>query len=186
MIDTGGLRRGLIIEMDGDLYRVGEYQHVKQGRGSAFVRLTLKNMKTGSTTTQTFQAGSKFNAVRLERQRAQYLYSDDNLHNFMDVDSFEQIALDSEALGDNLNYLTQDLVLELLMHDGQPVDIELPTTVDLKVTQTDPGMRGDTAAGGSKPAVVETGITITVPLFINEGDTIRVDTRSGEYVERVT
>lgn len=186
MIDTGGLRRGLIIDMDGDLYRVGEYQHVKQGRGSAFVRLTLKNMKTGATTTQTFQAGSKFNAVRLERQRAQYLYSDDNLHNFMDVDSFEQIALDSETLGDNLSYLTQDLVLELLMHDGQPVDIELPTTVDLEVTRTDPGMRGDTAAGGSKPAVVETGITITVPLFINEGDTIRVDTRTGEYVERVT
>lgn len=185
MIDTGQLRRGIILDMDGELVRVNEYQHVKQGRGSAFVRLQLKNLRTGATTTQTFQAGSKFNPVRLERVRAQYLYADD-LHHFMDVDTFEQFELDSETLGEALNYITPDQVIELLTHEGRAVDIELPTTVELQVTETDPGHRGDTATGGSKPARLETGITVTVPLFVNQGEKIRVDTRTGEYIERVS
>lgn len=185
MIDTGDLRRGLIVEMDGELLRVTEYQHVKQGRGSAFVRLQLKNLRTGSTTTQTFQAGSKFTPVRLERIRAQYLYADD-LHHFMDVDTYEQFELDTETLGDTLDYIIPDQVIELLTHEGKAVDIELPTAVELQITQTDPGHRGDTATGGSKPATLETGITVSVPLFVNEGEKIRVDTRTGQYIERVS
>lgn len=171
--------------MDGELFRVNDYQHVKQGRGSAFVRMTLKSLRTGATTTETFQAGTKFQPVRLERVRAQYLYADENLHHFMDVDSFEQLALDNETLGDSLKYITPDMVIEILTHDGQAIDIELPTAVALKVTQTDPGHRGDTATGGSKPATLETGLTINVPLFVSEGETVKVDTRTGEYLERV-
>jgi elongation factor P len=186
MIDTGDLRRGLIVEMDNDLYRINEFQHVKQGRGSAFVRLTLRNMRTGSTTQQTFQAGSKFQTVRLERSRAQYMYSDDDQHHFMDVDSFDQFALDSETLGDTLKYLKPEFVLELLTYNDQPVDIEIPITVDLEVTQTDPGFRGDTATGGTKPATLETGLVVSVPLFVSEGDTIKVDTRTASYIERVS
>jgi elongation factor P len=186
MIDTGELRRGLIVEMDNDLYRINEFQHVKQGRGSAFVRLTLRNMRTGSTTQQTFQAGSKFQTVRLERSRAQYMYSEDGQHHFMDVDSFDQFALDSETLGDTLNYLKPEFVLELLSYNGQPVDIEIPIAVELRVTQTDPGFRGDTATGGTKPATLETGLVVNVPLFVSEGDMIKVDTRSASYIERVS
>lgn len=172
--------------MDGELMRVTEFQHVKQGRGSAFVRLSLKNMRTGTTTTQTFQAGTRFQPVRLERVRAQYLYAEDDLHHFMDLDTFEQMAMNTETLGDSLNYTTPDMVIELLTHEGQPIDIELPTAVELEVTQTDPGHKGDTATGGSKPATLETGITISVPLFVNQGDKVKVDTRTGEYLERVS
>jgi len=186
MIDTGELRRGLIVEMDSDLYRVNEFQHVKQGRGSAFVRLTLRNMRTGSTTQQTFQAGSKFQTVRLERSRAQYMYSEDGQHHFMDVDSFDQFALDSDTLGDALNYLKPEFVLEMLSYNNQPVDIEIPIAVELTVAQTDPGFRGDTATGGTKPATMETGLVVNVPLFISEGDVIKVDTRSASYIERVS
>lgn len=186
MIDTGDLRRGLVLDMDGELLRVTEFQHVKQGRGSAFVRLTLKNLRTGSTTTQTFQGGSKFNPVRLERIRAQFLYADETFHNFMDIDTFEQFQLDAETLGPAINYLTEEMVIELLTHDGQAIDVELPTAVELEVTQTDPGFRGDTATGGNKPATLETGLSVTVPLFISIGDRVKVDTRSGEYLERVS
>ena len=186
MIDTGGLRRGLVIDMDGELLRVSEFQHVKQGRGSAFVRLTLKNLRTGSTTTQTFQGGSKFNPVRLERVRAQFLYSDEAFYYFMDVDTFEQFQLDRDTLGPAIEYITEQMVIELLTHDGQAIDVELPTAVELEVTETEPGFRGDTATGGSKPATLETGILVTVPLFISVGDRIKVDTRSGDYLERVS
>jgi elongation factor P len=185
MIDTGDLRRGLIVEMDGELLRVTDFQHVKQGRGSAFVRLTLKNLRSGSTTTQTFQAGTKFTPVRLERIRAQYLYADE-FHHFMDVDTYDQFQLDAETLGSTMNYLTPQMVIELLTHEGDAIDIELPTAVELEVTQTDPGFRGDTATGGSKPAILETGLSVSVPLFISEGDHIKVDTRTGAYLERVS
>jgi elongation factor P len=186
MIDTGELRKGLIIEQDGALQRIIDYQHVKQGRGSAFVRLTMRNLRTGSTTQQTFQAGSKFPLVRLERQRAQYLYPEDDHFNFMDVDTFEQFALNRETLGDTLNYLKENDVLDLLTYQGEPIDIEIPITVNLVVEQTDPGFRGDTATGGSKPARLETGVSVNVPLFVNEGDVVKVDTRTGEYIERVS
>jgi elongation factor P len=186
MIDTGELRKGIIIEHDGALQRIIDYAHVKQGRGSAFVRLTMRNLRTGSTTQQTFQAGSKFPLVRLERQRAQYLYAEDDHFNFMDVDSFEQFALDKDTLGDALSYIKEQDIIDLLTYQGEPIDIEIPITVNLAVTQTDPGLRGDTATGGTKPATLETGLTVNVPLFINEGDTLKVDTRTGQYIERVT
>ncbi|MBX6341058.1 MAG: elongation factor P [Thermomicrobiaceae bacterium] len=186
MIDTGDLRKGLILDVNGDLVRVVDYQHVKQGRGSAFVRLTLRNLRTGATTTQTFQAGSRFQTVRLERQRVQYLYRDDGQYHFMDTDTFEQFALDREALGDAVNYLKENETIDLLTYQGQPVDVELPITVNLRVEETDPGLRGDTATGGSKPAKLETGLTVNVPLFVDVGDVIKVDTRTGQYIERVS
>jgi elongation factor P len=186
LIDTGSLRKGLIIEHEGELLRINEYQHVKQGRGSAFVRVTLKNIRTGSTVQQTFNAGTRFAQVRLERQRAQYLYGDGDDYHFMDLDTYEQFVLDSETLGDALNYLKVEDTIDLLTYQGEAIDIELPITVNLVVTQTDPGFKGDTATGGNKPATVETGLVVTVPLFISEGDTIKIDTRTGEYIERVT
>jgi len=186
MIDTGELRKGIIIEHDGALQRIIDYAHVKQGRGSAFVRLTMRNLRTGSTTQQTFQAGSKFPLVRLERQRVQYLYAEDERYNFMDVDSFEQFSLDKETLDTALNYIKEQDTIDLLTYQGEPIDIEIPITVNLTVTQTDPGLRGDTATGGTKPATLETGVVVNVPLFINEGDTLKVDTRTGQYIERVT
>src|SRR5688572_23629368 len=179
MIDTGELRKGIIIEYEGALQRIIEYNHVKQGRGSAFVRLTMRNLRTGSTTQQTFQAGSKFPLVRLERQRAQYLYPEDERYNFMDIDSFEQFSLDKETLGNALNYIKEQDTIDLLTYQGEPIDIEIPITANLTVTQTDPGLKGDTATGGTKPATLETGVTVNVPLFINEGDTLKVDTRTG-------
>ncbi|MGA7669259.1 MAG: elongation factor P [Nitrolancea sp.] len=186
MIDTGGLRKGLTLDYEGDLVKVVEYQHVKQGRGSAFVRLTLRNLRTGSTTQQTFQSGSKFQTARLERRRIQYLYADDGHYNFMDVDTFEQFPLNAETLGDTVNYLVENEVIDLLTYQDQPVDVEAPITVNLEVTETDPGFKGDTATGGTKPATLQTGVTVTVPLFINIGDTVKVDTRTGEYLERVS
>jgi elongation factor P len=186
MIDTGGLRKGLTLDYNGDLVKVVEYQHVKQGRGSAFVRLTLRNLRTGSTTSQTFQAGSKFQTARLERRRVQYLYVEDEQYNFMDVDSFEQFPLNKSMLGDTVNYLVENEIIDLLTYQDQPVDVEAPITVQLEVTQTDPGVKGDTAAGGTKPATLQTGLTVNVPLFINIGDVVKVDTRTGEYLERVS
>jgi elongation factor P len=158
---------------------------VKQGRGSAFVRLSMRNLRTGSTTSQTFQAGSKFPLVRLERQRAQFLYPEDDHYNFMDIDSFEQFSLNRETLGDAINYMKENDVIDLLTFEGQPIDIEIPITVQLVVARTDPGLRGDTATGGTKPATLETGVVVNVPLFVNEGDVLKIDTRTGHYIERV-
>jgi elongation factor P len=186
MIDTGGLRKGLTLDMNGDLVRVIDYQHVKQGRGSAFVRLTLRNLRTGSTTQQTFQAGSRFQTARLERSRVQYLYSEGDDYFFMDVDTFEQFPLSREQLGDAVNYLLENETIDLLTYQGQPVDVEIPITVNLRIVETDPGLKGDTASGGTKPAKLETGVTVSVPLFVNEGDMVKVDTRTGEYIERVS
>lgn len=186
MIDTGGLRKGLTLDMNGELVKVVDYQHVKQGRGSAFVRLTLRNLRTGSTTQQTFQAGSRFQTARMERQRVQYLYNEGDQYNFMDVDTFEQFPLDREALGDAVHYLLENETIDLLTYQGQPVDVEIPITVNLEVTETEPGVRGDTASGGSKPAKLQTGVTVSVPLFVNEGDVVKVDTRNGQYIERVS
>lgn len=186
MIDTGDLRKGLIIEHEGALQRIVDYQHVKQGRGSAIVRLTMKNLRTGSNTTQTFQAGSKFPVVRLERQRVQYLYPEDERFVFMDLDSFEQFELNRETLGDTLNWIKEQDTLDLLTYNGEPIDIEIPITVELRITQSDPGIKGDTATGGTKPATLETGVTVNVPLFVNEGEIIKVDTRTGQYLERVS
>ena len=186
VVDTGGLRKGLTIELDNELVRIVEYQHIKQGRGSAFIRLTMRNLRTGSTTERTFQAGSKFTVARLERQTIQYLYRDEDDYHFMDTETYEQFSLPKDVLGTAANYLKENDTLDLLTYQDKPIDVEMPVTVALRIEHTDPGLRGDTATGGSKPATLETGLVVSVPLFLNEGDLVKVDTRTGQYLERVT
>lgn len=186
MIGVGELRRGITIELDGQLYTVLEYEHIKMGRGSAQLRLKLRNLRTGVTIERTFQASQRFNRVRLDHHNVQFLYSDGDMYYFMDTETFDQLALNREQLGDAVNYLKEGMTLQLLTYEGQPVSVELPITVDLKVEYTEPGFKGDTATGGTKPARLETGLTIQVPLFVNTGDIVRVDTRTGEYLERVS
>jgi len=182
MIDTGDLRRGITIEIDGVLYQVVEFTHLKLGRGSAQVRMKLKDVRAGHLIERTVQAGSKFARARVERQPVQYLYADGDLHHFMNTETFDQIALNTAQLGDAVNYLTENATCDLLTHEDQPIGIELSAAVELVVAQTDPGVRGDTAQGGTKPAKLETGLLVHVPLFINTGDRVKVDTRSGEYL----
>jgi elongation factor P len=186
MITTGDLRRGITLEMDGRLYQVLEWEHIKMGRGSAQVRLRLKDVRAGHITERTFQAGSKFNRARVDRRPAQFMYVAEGLYYFMDTESYDQIPLSRDLLGDGANYLKENLECELLVYQDQPIGVELPDSVTLRIEQTDPGFKGDTAQGGRKPARLETGMTINVPLFVNSGETIRVDTRSGEYLERVS
>ena len=185
MIDTGDLRKGLTLDMDGRLVKVLDFAHNKQGRGSAQVRMTLRDLRTGATTQQTFQAGARFNQVRLERQHVQYLYGDGNHYTFMDTDTFDQIILDESAVGDAMKYLREQDIVDVLTYNGEPIDVELPPSVNLEVVETDPGLKGDTASGGTKPARLETGLVVSVPLFVNVGDVLKVDTRTGEYLERV-
>jgi elongation factor P len=185
VIDSGGLRKGLTLEYDGRLVKVVDFAHNKQGRGSAQVRLTLRDLRTGSLTQHSVQAGSKFASVRLERQTVQFLYAEGGHYHFMDTDTFDQIALDESTLGDVSNFLKENDTVDLLTYNGEPIDIELPTAVELTVHQTDPGFKGDTATGGTKPATLETGLVVSVPLFISIGDVLKIDTRSGEYLERV-
>lgn len=186
MIDAGELKKGITIELDGNLYQVLDYQHIKMGRGSAQIRLKLRDLRAGYITERSFQASEKFKRAFLERRPVQYLYNDEHLYYFMDTKTFEQIPLDRSMLSDALNYLKEGLELELLTHQGKAVGIELPVSVELKVVETGPAFKGDTATAGSKPARLETGVTIKVPLFINNGDVIKVDTRTGEYLERVS
>lgn len=186
MFDAGELRKGLTIELEGGLYKVVDYQHIKIARGSAQVRLKLKDLRAGHTIERTFQASEKFVKARLERRNVQFLYEEGGLYYFMDNESFEQTPLDADLLGDALNYLKEDMTLEMLTHKDQPVGIELPVAVGLVVAETGPAFKGDTATAGNKPATMETGIIIQVPMFINTGDTIKVDTRSGEYLERIS
>lgn len=185
MIDTGDVRKGVTLDIDGKLVKVIDFSHNKQGRGSAQLRMTLRDLRSGSTTQMTVMAGTKFQLVRLERQHVQFLYRDGDQFNFMDTETFDQIMLDRTSVADAEPYLKENDVIDLLTYDGEPIDVELPTSVNLEVTQTDPGFKGDTATGGSKPATLETGLTVNVPLFINEGDILKVDTRTGEYIERV-
>ena len=185
MIDTGGLRKGLTMEYDGRLVKVIDFQHNKQGRGSAQVRMTLRDLRTGSTTSHSVQAGARFQSIRLERQHVQFLYQDGEHYNFMDTDSFEQMMLDEATVGDLKLYIKENDSLDILTYEGEPIDIELPLSVNLKVDYTEPGFKGDTATGGNKPATMETGLVVNVPLFITSGDTLKIDTRSGEYIERV-
>jgi len=186
MIDAGELKRGITIELDGQLYQVLDFQHIKMGRGSAQVRLKLRDIRAGHTTERSFQASETFTRAILERRPVQYLYNDGGLYHFMDTKTFEQTAIDKSMLGEALNYLKDGANMEMLTHKGKSVGIQLPVSVELKVAETGPGFKGDTASAGGKPAKLETGITIKVPFFINNGDTIKVDTRSGEYLERVS
>jgi elongation factor P len=186
MISTGELKKGITIELEEGLYQILDWQHIKMGRGSAQVRLKLRDIRAGHTIERTFQAGEKFSRARLDRHAVQFLYSDGDLYYFMDVESFEQTMLSREQLGDAINYLKEGISLELLFYKDEPISVELPNSVELEVMDTGPGFKGDTATAGNKPAKLETGITIQVPLFINNGDIIRVDTRTGEYLERVS
>ncbi|HHV63066.1 MAG TPA: elongation factor P [Firmicutes bacterium] len=185
MISTNDFRTGLTIEVDGELYTVVDFQHVKPGKGSAFVRSRLKNIKTGYVIEKTFRAGEKLPKAHIEYREMQYLYSSGDDYFFMDMTTYEQLSLNKEKLGDNIKYLKENMVLGVLMYEGTPIGVELPNFVELKVTETDPGIKGDTATGGSKPAKLETGAVVQVPLFVNVGDVIRVDTRTGQYLERV-
>lgn len=185
MIDTGDLRKGATMEFDGRLVKVIDFSHNKQGRGSAQVRLVLRDLRSGALTTHSVQAGTKWPAVRLERQHVQYLYSDGEHFHFMDLDSFEQIVLNESSVSEVINYIKEQDTIDLLTYNEEPIDLELPPSVELTVAQTDPGLKGDTASGGTKPATMETGLVVNVPLFINIGDRLKVDTRSGEYLERV-
>lgn len=185
MIDTGDVRKGSTLDIDGKLVKVIDFSHNKQGRGSAQLRMSLKDLRTGSNTQLTVMAGTKFQSVRLERQHVQFLYQDGNHYNFMDTESFEQIILDEVTVADYVHFFKEQDVIDLLTYNGEPIDIELPTSVVLTITQTDPGFKGDTATGGTKPATLETGLVVNVPLFLSEGDQVKVDTRSGEYIERV-
>jgi elongation factor P len=186
MIGVQDLRKGTtFIDEDGNLYKVLEYQHVKQGRGNAVIKTKLRNIKTGATIDKNFQSGGRVQDVRLDHHTVQYLYNDGETYHFMDTETYEQPALSKEILGDTAKFLKENVTVELLTYEGKPIEVELPTTVDLKVAETAPGFKGDTATGGGKPATLETGVVITVPFFVNAGDTVRVDTRDGSYVTRV-
>lgn len=186
MISTSDLRRGVVIEIDDQLFQVLEYQHLKLGRGSAQVRMRLRNVRTGAIVERTVQAGERWPRVQLEHREALYLYRDDSNYFFMDQQTFDQIVISRDRLGDALSYLKDEIQLEVLMNGDEPIGVELPITVELRITDTDPGVRGDTATGGTKPATLETGLVVNVPLFVNAGELIRVDTRTGTYIERVT
>ena len=185
MISSGDLRKGITIELDGKLYQVIDYQHVKMKR-TALARLKLRDIRDGHTIEQTFQTTEKFIRARLDYRTMQYLYNEGDLYYFMDVETFEQMPLNASQLGDALNYIKEGVSLEVSSYKGELVGVELPITVELQVTETDPGFKGDTATAGNKSAKLETGTTIQVPLFINEGDVIKVDTRTGVYLERVS
>jgi elongation factor P len=185
MIDSGELKKGLTIELEDKLYQVISYQHIKMGRGSAQVRLKLRDIRSGHTIERSFQASEKFKRARLDSRAMQYLYNDGDAYYFMDEKTFEQIPLSSEQLGDALDFLKENTSVEVSSYKGKLIGVELPITVELEVVETGPGFKGDTATAGNKPAKLETGITIQVPLFINNGDIIKVDTRTGQYLERV-
>ena len=185
MIAATDIKKGMVIELEGQLYSILDFQHIKVGRGSAQIRIKMKDIQAGHTTERTFQAGEKFNQVQLELSNAQYLYQDSDFHYFMDIKSFEQIPLTADQLGDTFRkYFKEGLILVILRHGDKAVGIEMPLTVDLKVTETGPSFKGNTAQSGTKPATLETGIIVQVPFFLNVGDVIRVDTRTGSYIER--
>ena len=185
MITSGELRKGIIIELEDKLYQVIDYQHIKMKR-TALARLKLRDVRAGHTIERTFQSSEKFLRARLDYRRMQYLYNDGNLYYFMDEENFEQMPLSASQLGNAINYLKEGMSLEVSSYKGELIGVELPITVELQVTDTDPGFKGDTTTAGNKPATLEPGITIQVPLFINKGDVIKVDTRTGNYLERVS
>ena len=185
MISTNQLKNGNHIEVDGTIFKVLEFQHVKPGKGGAFVRTKLKHMRLGRVIDNTFRAGEKVELVDFEEKRMQFLYKDDRYH-FMDLDTYDQISLSAEEVGEARDFLKENTEVEILFIESSPVTVELPNFIEIRIAKTDPGIRGDTASGGSKPATLETGAVIQVPLFLNEGDVVKVDTRSGDYLGRVS
>ncbi len=184
MISTGDLKKGVTIEFEGQLCSILEWQHVKIGRGGAIVRLKLRNLRTGSTIDRTCDAGDKFKRIYLDRATVTYQYQDGDQYHFMDTSTYDDIVLSSEQLGDAKNYLIDSIELDLIRYNDEPLSVEPPEKVVLRVTYTEPGFKGDTATGGTKPATTETGLVVHVPLFITTDDMIRVNTSSGAYVER--
>jgi elongation factor P len=184
-VSTAEFRNGLKIEIEGEPYVIVEFQHVKPGKGGAFVRTKIKSLRSGNVIDRTYRSGEKVDVPELEEKNMQYLYSADKDRVFMDTSSYEQISLNEKQLGDNINYLKENMEIKILYHKGKPINIEIPMFVELAITKTDPGVRGDTASGGSKPATLETGAVVKVPFYLNEGDLIKVDTRTGTFIERV-
>lgn len=185
MISTGELKKGVAIELDGELWQILDYHHIKMGRGSAQVRITLRNIKRGQTVERSFQAGTKWPRASMEKRPVQFLYRDDSDYHFMDNDTYDQFSLTTEMLGDTALYLKDGMTLDRTSYQGETIGVELPVTVDLKVTDTEPGFAGDTQSGARKPATTETGLVVQVPIFVETGDSIRVDTRTGEYQTRL-
>jgi elongation factor P len=183
-VSTAEFKKGLKIQFDGEPYTIVDFQHVKPGKGGAFVRTKLKHMRQGRVIDNTFRAGEKVALVDFDEKRMQYLYRDDRYH-FMDLETYDQISLSPEEVGDARDFLKDNTEVEILFIDDSPVTVELPNFMELQIVKTDPGIRGDTASGGSKPATLESGAVVQVPLFLNEGDVVKVDTRSGEYLGRV-
>ncbi|WP_343209738.1 elongation factor P [Anaerolentibacter hominis] len=185
MVSAGDFRNGLTIELDNGVYQVIEFQHVKPGKGAAFVRTKLKDIKNGGVIERTFRPTEKCPQAHIERKDMQYLYADSDLYNFMDVETYDQFALTQDAVGDSLKFVKENEMVKMLSHNGNIFAIEPPLFVELVITDTEPGFKGDTATGATKPAVVETGATVYVPLFVEQGDKISIDTRTGEYLKRV-
>ena len=184
MIDVNNLRKGVTFELDGTLYKVLEYSHHKPGRGNATIRIKAINLRSGANLEKTFQSGDRVQEARLDFHNVQYLYSDGDLYHFMDLETFEQPAISAEIVGEAAGYLKENMEVKLTFYQGEPLDIDLPITVDLKVIRSEMAVRGDTATGVTKKVETETGVEVQVPAFINEGDTIRVDTRTGTYITR--
>ena len=184
MIDVNELRKGVTFELDGRLFKVLDYSHNKPGRGNATIRTKVRDLRSGNVLDKTFQSGSQVQDIRLDHHQAQFLYSDGNLFHFMDSENYEQTAISAAVLGENSSYLKEGQEVKLTFHESEPIDVDLPASVDLKVVEAELGVKGDTATGATKSVTTETGLKVSVPLFVETGDIIRVDTRSGEYLTR--
>jgi elongation factor P len=185
MVSAGDFRNGITIELEGNVFQIIEFQHVKPGKGAAFVRTKLKNIKSGGVVEKTFRPTEKFPQARIDRKDMQYLYADGDMFNFMDTETYEQIALTAEEIGDALKFVKENEMVKMCSHNGSVFAVEPPLFVELEITETEPGFKGDTATGANKPAIVETGAQVNVPLFVEIGDKIKIDTRTGEYLGRV-
>lgn len=185
MIDVNDLRRGVTFELDRNIYKVLEYSHHKPGRGNATIRTKIRDLRSGAVLEKTFQSGERVQDIRLDHHVVQYLYTDGELYHFMDTETFEQPAIAKAVLGEAVNYLTDGQEVKLTFYEGEPIDVDLPTSVDLRVVQSEVAVKGDTATGANKTVTTETGLRVQVPLFVNQGDKIRVDSRTGAYITRV-
>ena len=185
MISTAEIRKGIVFELDGQPVRVLDWSHIKMARGSAQVRLKIQNVRSGAITERTFQAGTRWPRARVEQRKVQYLYSDGDAYHFMDAETYDQFAITATQLGDDAHYLKENTDISVSSYEGEVLGVDLPVTVDLRVTTTEPGFAGDTATGARKAATLETGLVVQVPLFVNEGDLLRIDTRTGEYQTRI-
>ncbi len=185
MVYAGDFKNGITIELEGNVYQIIEFQHVKPGKGAAFVRTKLKNIINGGVIEKSFRPSEKFNLARIDRVDMQYLYNDGDLYYFMDTETYDQIALNKDQIGDSLKFVKENDMVKICSHNGDVFAVEPPLFVELEITESEPGVKGDTATGSNKPATVETGALVYVPLFVNQGDKIKIDTRTGEYLSRV-